>query len=202
MSKHATAKTASDALALYRDAMEHDALIQSSWRERADDGRMLACALGVLGPTINDAAKCPGAIMPQWLAKMTVWFFDKQDFDAAKAWGLKFYAELARIGGVVPFSVIHDWHANVVGPLAIEMATRRGANVAAHEALVAMHRKALGGEKFSADQWRPILKGAFKDAYAYAYASASARVHAYHSAVTRFADGMVACLRRLPSVEA
>jgi hypothetical protein len=184
MSKHATAETASDALTLYRDAMEADALIQSGWHETGEDGRELACALGVLGPQVDDAEKCPAAIMPRWLAQMVPWFFDRQDFADAKAWGLKFYAELARIGGAVPFFVVHDWHANVVGPLAIEIAAERNGNIAAHTALADMHAKVLGGAKFSSDEWRPVLKDAYADAYADANVDASTNVDANAYAYT------------------
>jgi hypothetical protein len=60
-----TASTANDAFLLYRDALEHDALIQSSWHRRNDDGRECACALGVLGPKIDSVTECPTTIMPR-----------------------------------------------------------------------------------------------------------------------------------------
>ena len=206
-----TATTADEAYALYREAFEHDALIQSGWHTTSADGRQLACALGVLGPDINDARECPSAIMPRWLAQMVPWFFDRQNFDDAKTWGVRFYAELKRVKGAVPFSVIHDWQANVVGPLAIEVSTRRGRNVAAHQALAAMQSEALAGKKFAAEEWRPVLREAFLDAYAYAYAYADAYTDAYANAdayayadayadafaVKRLADGMADCLARV-----
>ena len=203
-----TAQTAAEAFARYRDAFDHDLLIQAGWHSTDDDGRQLACALGVLGSKIDGAEKCPAAIMPRWLAQMVPWFFDNQGFADAKAWGLRFYAELDRLKGVVPFSVVHDWQANVVGPLAIEVATKRKRDVAAHEALAAMQREALAGKKFTADEWRPVLKAAFRDAnayanaYAYAYANANAYAGAgadaaKRAAIKRLADGMVECLSRV-----
>ena len=198
-----TAQTAAEAFARYRAAFEQDLLIQSGWHETSNDGRHLACALGVLGSAINGVNKCPAAIMPRWLAQMVPLFFDNQDFADAKAWGLRFYAELDRVRGAVPFSVVHDWQANVVGPLAIEVATKLKRDVAAHEALAAMQSEALAGKKFTADEWRPILKAAFRDAYAYANANAYANAYAdadrKKSVIKRLADGMVDCLSRVPA---
>jgi hypothetical protein len=110
---------------------------------------------------------------------MVLWFFDSQNFADAKTWGLVFYEQLSRLNGAVPFSVVHDWHANVLGPLAIEVATKRKRNVIAHEALATMHAKALAGEKFSAEEWQPALKAAFFDAYTYTAAADDAATTAY-----------------------
>jgi hypothetical protein len=179
-----TAQTAAQAFDLYKAAFDSDALTQGAWHTE-QDGRFLACALGTLGPNVNSPKDCPATIMPRWLAQMVPWFFDTQSVEDAKAWGLAFYAQLKRLNGVVPFSVIHDWQANVVGPLAIETAEKQNRDVAAHKALAEMQAKALAGEKFAADQWRPVLKAAFYDiyyhryrAYAYAYADANANANA------------------------
>jgi hypothetical protein len=115
------AQTPQEALDRYQAALASDALIQGNWH--ADiDGRHLACALGVLGDGVKSPSDCPASVMPRWLAQMTVWFFDHQKKAEALDWGARFYAELARVGGIVPFVVIHDWHARFVGPLAIEAA--------------------------------------------------------------------------------
>src|SRR6185312_1871420 len=90
--------------------------------------------------------------------------------------------QIARLSGNIPFSVIHDWQANVVGPLAIDLATKRKRDVEAHRKLQTMQQEALAGNKFSADEWRPVLKAAFKDAYAYADAYANADADAYADA--------------------
>lgn len=184
-----TAQNATEASARYRNAFEHDALIQSTWHSQDQDGRQLACGLGVLGTNVNSPAECPAAIMPRWLAQMVTWFFDNQEFSDAKAWGLKFYAELARIGGAVPFSVVHDWQANIVGPFAIEVSEKRGRKVEVHKVIAEMQAAAFGGKKFTADEWRPVLKAAFLDAYA----NANAR----RAVIKRLADGMVDCLSRV-----
>jgi len=173
-----TAANAHEAFERYAYAYEHDALIQSSWHSEVD-GRQLACALGVLGPEVKGPEDCPAAVMPRWLARMTPWMFDHQEAADAKAWGLAFYAELKRLDGKAPFSVIHDWHATAVGPLAIETAEKRNRKPELHRALMDTHAKAAAGQKFTADEWRPVLTAAFFDVYANAYANAGAAAGAY-----------------------
>ena len=120
-----TAQTAEQAFDLYRDYLARDALVQSSWHAELD-GRQLACGLGVLGPDINSPGDCPATVMPRWLAQMVPWFFDNQNFDDAKSWGMRFYGELARLNGDVPFVVVHDWHAHFVTPLGLKWRKIRG----------------------------------------------------------------------------
>ena len=162
----------------YLQAFENDALTQGAFHTERD-GRQLACALGVIGDDVYGPKDCPAQIMPRWLAQMVPAFFDKQREEDAFAWGKDFTAALARIDGNVPFSVVHDWHANVVCLLGIEAAEKRGRDTAPHKALQALHLRALGGEKISADEWRPVLKDAYAYAYAYAYANANAYAYAY-----------------------
>ena len=164
-----TAQTAEEAFARYQTYMAEGRLLQSSWHSQADDGRQLACGLGVLGDDVNSPKDCPAQIMPRWLAQMVPWFFDSQDKEDAFAWGLDFYAELKRLNGVVPFSVVYDWQASIVGPYAVETAEKRGYPSAPAKALAELQWKALTGEKFTADDWRPILKAAFYEAYKYRY---------------------------------
>ena len=164
-----TAQTAEEAFARYQTYMAEGRLLQSSWHSQADDGRQLACGLGVLGDDVNSPSDCPAQIMPRWLAQMVPWFFDNQSADDAFAWGLDFYAELKRLNGVVPFSVVYDWQATIVGPYAVETAEKRGYPSAPAKALAELQWKALTGEKFTADDWRPILKAAFYEAYKYRY---------------------------------
>jgi len=219
------AQTATEYAKRYMAALEADSLTQGLWHTERD-GRQLACALGVIGDEVNEPRDCPAAIMPRWLAQTVPAFFDRQKQDDAFAWGAAFTAELARLDGNVPFSVIHDWHANTVCPLGIEAAEKRGRDVAPHKALQALHLRALGGEKIAVDEWRPILRNANgyayanADAYADAYADADADAfadaydyadayaHTYANTYTyayicadadawkRLADGMVEALRR------
>ncbi|MFB2351148.1 hypothetical protein, partial [Priestia megaterium] len=58
----------------YRYAFENGLLIQNSWHQE-QDGRQLACALGVLGGDIRGPADCPAQIMPRWLARLVPGFF-------------------------------------------------------------------------------------------------------------------------------
>ncbi len=221
--------TAAAAFERYTEFYEQGRLVQSSWHETDSDGRQLACALGVLGDDVSSPRDCPAAIMPRWLAQMVPAFFDRQKKADALDWGKRFYAALARVGGSVPFSVVHDWHANTVTVLGIDAAEKRGRDTTPHTALQELHKRALGGEKIAADEWRPVLKNAYAyayaNAYAYAYAYANADANAYADANAnayanayadayadananayanayawkKLSDGMVAALERLPA---
>jgi hypothetical protein len=208
-----TAQTAAEYAERYLESFNTGTLTQGSFHTERD-GRQLACALGVIGDDIEGASQCPAAIMPRWLAQMVPAFFDRQKEADAFTWGVKFTAELARLDGKVPFSVIHDWHANTVCQLGIEAAEKRGRDVAPHKALQAFHLRALAGEKITTDEWRPILwnadadADAVADAYAYAvaaaYAYADADAYAYAVAAAyadadawkRLAGGMTEALAR------
>ena len=194
------ATTTAEALARYETAFNEDRLIQASWHNE-QDGRHLACALGVLGEQIDGPSKCPATIMPRWLAQMVPGFFDRQKFEDAKDWGLRFYKALDRIGGNVPFSVVHDWHANTVCQLGIDTAELRKRDATPHTALRALHLRALADEKIGAGEWRPVLKTAYANAYANANADAYAYAYAYANANAdawkRLADGMVEALNRV-----
>ena len=165
-----TATTATEALRRYQDFLSRGALIQSTPHLVDADGRQLACALGILGDHVHSARDCPATVMPLWLAQMVPYFFDLQSHDAALAWGAAFYAELARLGGKVPFSVIHDWHATVVTPMAIEVSEKRKRNPETHRTLQALHRRAVAGETIARDDWYAALNPALFDTYANAYA--------------------------------
>ncbi len=191
-----TAKSAAEALARYKAAMKADTLVQGTWSMPTDDGKTLVCGLGVIGG-IQSAKDCPAQIMPRWLAKMVPWLFDGQDFDDAISWGLKFYAQLSRLDGAVPFSAVHDWRASVVAPVAIEAAKLHKKDTKPHIALRNMHKRALSGENSTREQWintlRPVCVFASNhddpfncaDPYnsacanAYAYACPSGNVDAY-----------------------
>jgi hypothetical protein len=175
--------TAEIAYDRYRYAYNHDALAQGAWHDTASDGRVLACALGVIDPTVNSALDCPAAVMPRWLAQHVVRFFDGQTERDAKSWGLSFYAELARIGGIVPFSVVHDWQATVVGPLNVEIAERLKLDPALPAAVRDLHIQARDGTTICREQWfdvlKPSLQQVYRKLYANAYADADADAYAY-----------------------
>ena len=185
--------TADEAFDRYKAHLDANALIQGSWHGGDDGhGRDLACGLGALDPKLNGPRDCPSSVMPRWLAQMVPWFFDNQPLDDAKDWGLRFYAELKRLKGVVPFSVIHDWQANVVGPLAIECAEKRGGDSAVHKALAEMQWKALTGQKFTTDEWRPVLKAAFYEIYIFRYRADAYAAYAYAAYAAADADAYAA----------
>jgi len=181
----AIAQTAAEAFKLYEQALAADELTQRDWH-REIDGRQLACALGVLGSDVSSPDHCPARVMPRWLARMVPRFFDRQAFDAAKDWGRRFYAELSRIDGQVPFSVVHDWQANFVAPLAIDVADKLTRPTAAHEAKRDLHLRALNGDTAPKNEWVAVLRPAYADAYAnayaYAYVDATADAKAYADA--------------------
>ena len=176
-----TTITAAEAFDRYKAAYDAGLLTQGAWHIEKN-GRHLACALGILGEDIDAPGKCPASVMPIWLAQMVPWFFDKQKENDAKAWGMAFYAELKRLDGKVPFSVMYDWQANVVSPVVIEAAIKRGKDPAPHVAHQAIHARALAGDIAPKEEWVKILRPAYSDAYAtadaYAYATADAYAYA------------------------
>jgi hypothetical protein len=169
--------TAELAFDRYKAFFDADALIQNGWHE-SKDGRQLACGLGALDPEINKPSDCPASVMPRWLAQMVPWLFDGMDFADAKDWGLKFYTELKRLQGVVPFSVVHDWQANVVAPLGLEWRTLMGVSTEAQTALQALHVRAMAGDVAPRTAWFDALQPNLRQSYAYAYAYANANANA------------------------
>lgn len=188
----ALATTAEEALLHYRAAMDNDLLIQSAWHKE-QDGRHLACGLGVLGPDVYSTEDCPAQIMPRWLAQMVPWMFSKQPFEDAKAWGLKFYSAVARLKGNIPFSVVYDWRAHYGMELRIEAAKKRKHDPAPHLELQDHFRRALIGNRAAPDVWKEKLKKSYAyadvpaDGYVDAYADAFALTFA-HPDVDAYAD--------------
>ncbi|MGW2817010.1 SpcZ [Streptomyces sp. NPDC001415] len=108
--------------------------------------------------------------------------------------------ELARLGGRVPFRVVHDWYASTVVPMLVEAAARRGEDTGLLVAVGQLHARALKGERIEATEWTGALEPALREVYGSAYpyaeahATASANAHAYAMAndygaaeATRFA---------------
>ena len=183
---------AAEAFDRYRFAVENRLLIQGGWHAE-EDGRHLACALGVLGRPVDSASKCPASVMPRWLALMVPNVFDRLSFEDATAWGMALYEQLARLKGQVPFSVVYDWQANCVLEFWAGSLKKRkfspevlAEKLAAVESLVALHRRHLAGETAPKAEWREVLRKvyayAYADADAYAYAYADADAYAYADA--------------------
>ena len=189
----ATVADAREAYERYLFALEHGLLVQSDWHTE-QDGRKLACMLGVLGQGVASSDDCPAQVMPRWLARMVPGIFDGLGFEDAKAWGLKFYAELARLNGQVPFSVIYDWQASCVLQFWKESLQKRrfSPEVAAElvadvDALIALHQKHLAGGAAPKADWHEALRKVYcrlryAAAYAYADAYADAAAYAYADA--------------------
>jgi hypothetical protein len=84
-----TVRTAAKRLAEFaRDGR----LVQRTWHQRRD-GRELACALGAMDPSITSVESCPSAIMPPWVAAVTVELFDKLPGDRLAECALAYAAE-------------------------------------------------------------------------------------------------------------
>jgi hypothetical protein len=171
------ARTAAEALDRFERASKDD-LARKFFYEGQTPRLRPSGILRVLGEELNGPSDCPPQIMPLWLAKAAGSFFDARlvegapifPDDAAKTWGLKFYGELKRIDGKVPFSVIHDWHANTVGPLIVKVSECDEPNpwrgVDRPKALQGLHAAALAGRQIAAGEWRPVLLDAFRHIHA------------------------------------
>lgn len=171
------ANTAAEALERFERASEDD-LARKYFYEGNTPRLRPSGILRVLGDELNGSSDCPPQIMPLWLAKAADALFDARLIQAAptfpdgsaKTWGLRFYGELKRLDGKVPFSVIHDWHANTIGPLVVEFSRRPEPNPWSGEespkALEDMHAAALAGRQIAAIEWRAVLIDAFRHIHA------------------------------------
>ena len=190
---------AASALARYEQAMAHDQLVQSNWHDTAEDGRWLACALGVIGDDVTEPDDCPASVMPTWLAQAVPYFFDSLPFDDAKDWGLRFYQALASLKGDVPFRVYHRWMADCVLPVARDAAEATpGADdaVAANKAMAVLHARAAAGDMPSEEEWSAAESAAESAARSAARSAAwsAARSAAESAAVKTMADGLVSAV--------
>jgi hypothetical protein len=70
-------------------------LVQGAFHDEKA-GRALACVLGAISHDIGSSADCPAAVMPEWLAGLTVRLFDAPIESDALAWAGRFGAQMAR----------------------------------------------------------------------------------------------------------
>ncbi len=201
-------QTAAEYHERYKQFLDAGNLAQGEWNAERD-GRHIACVLGVLGDEVDSASKCPATVMPRWLALMVPWFFDNQTEEDAFAWGLAFTEQLARLNGNIPFSVVYDWQAKYVTQMGIDAAIKRKGDPTSHQALQALHARALTGEKIDRKVWYKALRDAYTypNAYPYAYANANANAYAdayanayayaKKKAISILANGLVECLSRV-----
>ncbi|MEU3187614.1 SpcZ [Streptomyces sp. NPDC006923] len=122
---------------------------------------------------------------PPWPAQVVAALFEGQDPAVSKDWARRVHSELVRLGGQVPFTVVHDWHARVVVPMLAEASARDGGDTAPQRALLHLHTRALAGERIGEAEWSaalgPVVREAHRRAYAYedAFATAYAGAHGY-----------------------
>lgn len=111
---------------------------------------------------------------PSWLAEVRAVLAAGRHPGTVAAWTRRMDDALDRLGGRVPFQVVYDWHARVVG------ATPAGTAV---RALGHHYTRALAGDRVGAHEWRgalrPVLRGLYRASYPYAEARQVARANAH-----------------------
>ena len=114
----------------------------------------------------------PAAGMPAWLAQLVAALIDGQQPGTADDWARRLQAELVRLDGEVPFTVVHDWHARTVAPL-LEQACADGS---VQRAVGRLHAAALAGRSVTEPEWAAALEPALREVYqrAYGYSDAYA----------------------------
>lgn len=86
-----------------REAMRRGMLLRNKWREKASDGRELACLLGWISREAGEkerASACPAHVMPTWLAALTPWLDDAPS-EAAWPRVIARYADLLERSGAL-----------------------------------------------------------------------------------------------------
>ncbi|MFI6638520.1 SpcZ [Streptomyces sp. NPDC050504] len=128
---------------------------------------------------------------PEWFGQAAATLYGGQGPGAAREWAHRVHAELDRLAGRVPFSVVHDWHAHTVMPALAEAGSGAagdgadGAGKGALEAVRLLHLRALAGEPVARAEWADALgsalTGVYRDAYPYAdsYAASSVSAREY-----------------------
>jgi hypothetical protein len=115
------------------------------------------------------------AASPAWLAQLVTALAGGLEPGAARALTARIDADVARLGGLVPFAVVHDWHAATVAPLLRA--------VCAGQAQVGeLHARALAGSPVAAARWRGALEPALREIYHLAYPYDAAYQANYESA--------------------
>ncbi len=165
-----TITRAEDALQRFVEWRNQGRIVQYDWHIEDDDGRELACALGMLGADVDCASDCPASVMPLWLAECVPSLFDAGPLSNALEWGQRFYTELARLDGKVPDSVRTDWLCDHVWPMA--KSALRGKWIKKISPLI---DERIAAER-SGDAAR--ILAARNDAAAYAAAAADAAIYA------------------------
>lgn len=114
------------------------------------------------GPGLTDP---PAPGLPAWIARLLDALYEGLLAEDAnfQDWAAKVHAELVRLTGQLPFSVVHDWHANTVLPLLDQ--------VCGPSELVGLHAQAGAGKGIPAETWwaalEPVLRVIYDRAYDY-----------------------------------
>jgi hypothetical protein len=105
----------------------------------------------------------PAPGLPAWTARLLDALFEGLPGDLARPWAERVHAELSRLTGQVPFSVLHDWQLSTVLPL-LEP-------VCGTSELAGLHARAGAGQTVPAETWRaalePVLRAVYHRAYDY-----------------------------------
>lgn len=132
-------------------------LLRRAWANE-EGGRARACLLAALSPEVGaaeDPQACPAALMPSWLACMTVWLDDAGSEAAWPAMVVR-YASLARrwdvLDDVAWRRVDYSARAGVLRE-ARALVPDDGSSLRALDALLALLDRAAQGEEIEATAW-------------------------------------------------
>jgi hypothetical protein len=109
------------------------------------------------GPGLTEP---PASGLPAWTARLLDALYEGQS-EGVQDWAGRVHAQLVRLAGRVPFSVVHDWHVGTVWPL-LEP-------VCATSELAGLHARAGAGQVVPAETWRVALEPALRAIYHRAY---------------------------------
>jgi hypothetical protein len=129
-----------------------------------------------------DGESASGSDLPDWLWQVVAVLYDGQHAAVSKDWARRLHGDLERLGGAVPFAVVHDWHAHDVAPMLAEASARRGWSEEPQQAVRRLHTRALAGEQIDEAEWNAVLEPVLREAYHLAYAYADAFANAYAGA--------------------
>lgn len=193
-----------------------DALLRRAWTvgDRGPDGYERACLLAAMVPEVGDAknsAKCPSALMPEWLARMTIWF---DDDPSAEAWPRvieEYVACIRRSGAMTPDA----WHrldcrfrlVAVESARALCPADNTDA-LAAIDAAIDLLRRVVAGEGVDTERWEHVervvlnvYKDTSGDASRSTWAAYQAVIFSSTGAATETTDAAVYAARLAPKPE-
>ena len=139
-------------------------LIRGSWTGENDQGRETACLLAALSPEVfkaQSANACPASLMPQWLARLTV-FIDGHG--TLEHWPVvvRRYANLAsRWHVLTPVAWKRSMHrVNRASVLEAMLHTSAERSLAVCKAVVALLDRAIAGDPPTIAEWQAAREAA------------------------------------------